>query len=120
MKQLPPKIERHELRILEQRARKALFRYEVKGICACLAKDVLRLGFKLDAGVAEFFPVFEMVDEMVRKKNCVVVANENGWGLVTYNGEVISEGATMREWLIDHVTKYGEPVLGPEDVSIDS
>jgi hypothetical protein len=39
---------------------------------------------------------------------------------VTYNGEVISEGATMREWLIDHVTKYGEPVLGPEDVSIDS
>lgn len=118
MKKFPEKVQRSDFRHLEKRARNAIQR-KVRGVCLCMARDILRLGVKIDAYPMELFPVFEMIDKKVKEENCVVYSGEYGYQLCRYNGEVLSQGTTMREWLIDHVSRFGDVIAGPEDYSID-
>lgn len=108
----PMRLRRSNLRDTEKTAY-GILRLSHDGACAKLARDVVNLAAEFDNLWAEVFPVFELVDEKIHKQNCVLEHGPWGYELKTPGGRVLSSGATMREWLINHVSLYGEQETTP-------
>lgn len=105
---------RSELRQIESIAHRALEQAK-HGACAQLARDMVDIAVSVDNAWVEMFPVFEMIDEMVRKEHCILQADSKGYRLVDAKGETVSQGETLRLLLLNHVLLYGVPVT--EDYS---
>lgn len=110
-------MNREDLKIAENYAR-GILTFSHNGVSAKLAKDVLLLVHNLDSLVAEIYPVFDMIDQVVHKENGTLIVKD-GWKLYDGAGYLLSEGATLREFLIDHVTRYGESVTVKYDPRLD-
>lgn len=111
------KVDRETLKTAENYARGVLT-FDRHGVAAKLAKDVLLITHNLDSLVAEIYPVFEMIDRVLFRENGTLVVKE-GWHLYDGAGYLLSEGATLREFLVDHITRYGENVTIRYDYKLD-
>lgn len=103
-----PRLKRSDLRKTEGAARTALG-YARDGACATLARDVLAIATAIDNVMAEIFPVFEMVEES-RKNGAYLETGDFGYRFFDVSGVLLSSGASLRDWLTDHVKRYGEQV----------
>lgn len=72
-----------------------------------ICRTFLELLEDLDEYTLAIYPVFELIDAEIQKNQCRIVADDEGWRLVRPDGFIISQGATMREWLIQHVSQHG-------------
>lgn len=100
---------RSELRQIESIAHRALA-LSKHGACAQLARDMVDIAVSVDNAWVEMFPVFEMIDELVKKEHGHLLAGPAGYLLVDASGEIISQGETLRQLLLSHVLQYGAPV----------
>lgn len=103
-----PRLRRSDLRKTEGAARTALG-YARDGACATLARDVLAIATAIDNVMAEIYPVFDMVDK-AKSNGAYLEAGEFGYRFFDVSGVLLSSGASLREWLTDHVKRYGEQV----------
>ena len=103
-----PRVRRSDIRKAEDAARTALG-YTRDGACATLAKDMLAIATAIDNVMAEIYPVFEMV-ECARSNGAYLETGDFGYRFYDVSGLLLSSGASLREWLVDHVKRYGEPV----------
>ncbi len=113
----PRKVDREDLKIAENYAR-GMLTFSRNGVAAKLAQDVLLLVHNLDSLAAEIYPVFEMIDRVMFQENGTLVVKD-GWKLYDGAGYLLSEGATLREFLTDHITRYGENVTIRYDHKLD-
>lgn len=103
------KYSRSELRQIESIAHRAL-ELSKHGACAQLARDMVDIAVSVDNAWVEMFQVFEMVDELIQKEHGSLLADSKGYRLVDASGEIISQGETLRQLLLDHVLRFGAPV----------
>ena len=103
-----PRLKRSDLRKTEEAARTALG-YSREGACATLARDVLAIAVAIDNVMAEIYPVFDMVEE-ARRNGSYLETGDFGYRFFDVSGVLLSSGASLRDWLTDHVKRYGEPV----------
>ena len=103
------KYSRSELRQIESIAHRALA-LSKHGACAQLARDMVDIAVSVDNAWVEMFPVFEMVDELIKKEHGRLEATPEGYRLLDVRGDVISQGETLRSLLLSHVLQYGAPV----------
>jgi hypothetical protein len=108
------RIRRSDVKRIEHTAR-SILAITGEGACAKLAKDMLMLATSIDNIAAEIYPVFEMVDKKVVDQGCSVKHTREGWAMCSPSGHVLSSGATFRDWLIDHVQRYGDQETAPYD-----
>lgn len=113
----PKKVDRETLKTAENYARGVLT-FDRHGVAAKLAKDVLLITHNLDSLVAEIYPVFEMIDRVLNQENGTLVVKD-GWKLYDGAGYLMSEGTTLREFLTDHITRYGVNVTIPYNYMLD-
>lgn len=108
-KKKPPN--RTDLRQAEQLAR-GILSVTNSGLCAALSRDVVYLSSHIDHIYAGIYPVFELIDAKIKKGDAFLEASPSGYVLRDCGGAVLSEGPTFRDWLLDHVLRFGpEPVL---------
>jgi hypothetical protein len=101
-----PKLSRGRLRGAEIRCTNQLKAHctdRIREIC----RTFLELLEDLDNYTLGIYPVFELVDSEVRNNKARFVADDEGYRLIRPDGFVLSQGATMREWLINHVSQHG-------------
>ena len=103
-----PRLKRSDLRKTEGHARTALG-YTRDGACASLARDVLAIATAIDNVMAEIYPVFEMV-EKARGNGAYLETGGFGYRFFDVSGVLLSSGASLRDWLTDHVQRYGEQI----------
>lgn len=118
MKEIPRRLVRSDLRLAEMRARRILSIHN-KGISAKLARDVLDIAIHIDNIWAEIFPVFEMIDNRLKKEHCTLESGRCGYTLRDSEGKVLAEAATLREFLTKYAVKYGDQVTFPYDPDDD-
>lgn len=101
------KLSRGQLRGVEIRCTN-----ELKGKCSVRVREICRVFLtlldELDDYTLTIYPVFELIDREVRLNPSKIVIDEEGYKFVRPDGFVLSRGETMRDWLIDHISTYGE------------
>lgn len=85
------------------------------GICADLARSMIDIAVALDKEWIKLFPIFEEIDDSIKKENCYLEVLPTGWYFRDAKGCLISEGATLRQWLASHAQMYGAPADEPYD-----
>lgn len=108
----------HNTKISRGRLRGAEIRCtnELKGKCSVRVKEICRVFLalldELDDYTLTIYPVFELIDREIRLNDSQIVVDSSGYRFCRPDGFVLSRGATMREWLIDHISTYGEKETG--------
>lgn len=110
----PKRLKRHHLKRTEHIAREILA-LTGEGACARLARDVIQLAHNIDSLAAEIFPVFDLVDKKIKEHGCTLTCTKEGYTLTSPKGVILSEGATLKEWLLQHVEQYGDQERFPYD-----
>ena len=118
MQPQPTTPKRSDLRSTQDNAY-GILRLTHDGACAKLARDVVNLAHSFDNLWMEIFPVFEMIDEKIHRQKCTLEYGEFGYELKTPGGKILSSGATMREWLINHVSLYGDQITCPYEQGVE-
>ena len=103
------KYSRSELRQIESISHRALA-LSKHGACAQLARDMVDIAVSVDNAWVEFFAVFEMIDDAIKKEHCQLVATPEGYLLVDVRGDTVSQGETLRHLLLNFALQYGAPV----------
>lgn len=103
------KYTRSELRQLERIAQRALDESK-HGACAQLARDMVDIAVSVDNHWVEIYPVFDMIDKAVKHEHCRLEVSGKGYKLLDVNNDVVSQGETLRLWLLNHVSLYSYPV----------
>lgn len=98
-------MSRSDLRRAERLAY-GILSVDSRGICAALAKDVIDLGGNVDSIYRSVLPVFEAVDAMILTGDAVLTAGPKGYELRDRAGELLSDGPTLRSWLLDHLKRF--------------
>jgi len=100
------KFTRLEIKKMELEAYKVLDETKY-GLCAALARQVIDVAASVDNEWVELFPVFEMVDTLIKTENCYLEVTPEGYFLRDSTGQLVSGGATLRSWLTSHVQLHG-------------
>lgn len=108
------KLNRTDIRAAEELAHSILSDTE-HGICAKLAKNMIDIAVSIDNVWAELFPVFEMIDIKIKEEKCTLIVGTWGYMLKSPKNDILSSGETLREWLTDHVYRFGDQITFPYD-----
>ena len=80
------------------------------GACASLAQKMIDVAASVDNEWVELFPVFDMVDKLIKHQYCYLEVTPEGYFLRDSAGDLLSGGSTLRSWLTSHVQLYGDRV----------
>lgn len=103
------KFTRLEIKKMELEAYKVLDETKY-GLCGALARMTIDVAASVDREWVELFPVFEMVDKLIKTENCYLEVTPEGYFLRDSTGQLVSGGATLRSWLTSHVQLHGDRV----------